>query len=67
VDIIENMPGFNIQVYFDKGMDSMLNKIANKVINSTSVGYSNNNRDYIPSKNCNEKTVLEFLTFMLDY
>jgi len=33
----------------------------------TSVRYINNNRDYISSKICTEKTALEFLSFMLDY
>jgi len=67
VDIVENKTGFNIQIYFNKSMESMLDTIATAAKNSTSVGYINNNRDYISSKNCTEKTALEFLAFMLDY
>lgn len=64
MDIIENKTDFNIQMYFNKGMD----KIANDAKNSTSVWDINNNRDYIiSSKNCTEKTALEFLAFILDY
>lgn len=67
VDIIENKSGFNVQIYFSKGMEESLDKVVNDIKQATGLGEINKNRDYISSKNCDERSALAFLRFVLEY